>query len=250
MPICKLSARLLATGQLKKVASKGKNLGKMATVKSKKAAVEELGVADLLQDQLVAIQATNEHILTRLQHLEQRQVPIEEPQRRGYRLDCPESPVLAQERRGYRPDRSQSPVQAQARVEPPAPFSRDDGDAQVQQFIHHLEEQEQEQFSFPGMGDRAVQRFKSGQFRIGGEIPCRKFVIWPHDLCYVGVDCKRILYNDMSSLQWSCGFVRSVLKQPSAQVQLNMLTFAAEFFQNALDLGWPIARGGLQGDSY
>ena len=128
-------------------------------------------------------------------------------------------------------------------MEPPAPFSRDDGDAQVQQFIQHLEEQEQEQFSFPGMGDRAVQRFKRGHFRIGGKIPCRKFVIWPHDLCYVGVDCKRILYDDMSPLQWSCGFVRSVLKHSSTQAQQNMLTFAAEFYQNALDLGWPIARG-------
>ena len=50
-------------------------------------------------------------------------------------------------------------------MEPPAPFSRDDGDAQVQQFIQHLEEQEQEQFSFPGMGDRAgSKRFKAGSF--------------------------------------------------------------------------------------
>ena len=84
-----------------------------------------------------------------------------------------------------------------------------------------------------------MQRFKSCQFRVGGEIPCRKFLIWPHDLCYVGVDCKHLTrYVSM----WSCGFVRSVLKQPSTQAQLNML-FAAELYQNALDLGWPIARG-------
>ena len=198
-----MQARRKITGNriVKKVASKGKNLGKTATVKPKKAVMQDASVADMLQDQLVAIQAiqaTNEHILARLQHLEQRQVPTEEPQRCGYRPERPELPCFAQERRGYRPDRSLSPVQAQAQMEPPAPFSRQDGDAQVQQFIQHLEEQEQEQFNFPGMGDRAVQRFKSGQFRIGGEIPCRKFVIWPHDLCYVGVDCKRILYDDMS----------------------------------------------------
>ena len=54
-----MQARRKITGNrtVKKVASRGKNLGKTATVKPKKAVVDELGVTDLLQDQLVAIQA-------------------------------------------------------------------------------------------------------------------------------------------------------------------------------------------------
>ena len=47
----------------------------------------------------------------------------------------------------------------------------------------------------------------------------------------------------MSPLQWSCGFINSVLKQSSDQVQKNLLSLAAGLYQNALDLGWPIARG-------
>ena len=69
-----MQARRKVTGNrtVKKVASRGKNLGKTANVKPKKAVVEEVGLADMLQDQLVAIQATNENILARLQQLEQR----------------------------------------------------------------------------------------------------------------------------------------------------------------------------------
>ena len=104
------------------------------------------------------------------------------------------------------------PVHGQASVEPHAGFSKDKGDLQIQQLLQHLEDHEQDQFNISGMSDRAMLRFKHGQFCVGGEIACNKFVIWPHDLHYVGVDCKHILYGDMSPLQWSCSFIRSVLK--------------------------------------
>ena len=60
-----MQARRKITGNrtVKKVASRGKNLGKTAAVKPKKVGLEDASVADILQDQMVAIQATNEHIL-------------------------------------------------------------------------------------------------------------------------------------------------------------------------------------------
>ena len=75
------------------------------------------------------------------------------------------------------------------------------------------------------------------------QVPCKKFVLWPHDLCYVGIDCKRVVYDDLSPLQWMCGFTRSIMKNPCESARLNMLKFGSDFFQNALDLGWAVARG-------
>ena len=40
-----------------------------------------------------------------------------------------------------------------------------------------------------------------------------------------------------------CGFTRPIFKNPSEQTRLNMLKFGSGFFQNALDLGWAVARG-------
>ena len=39
-----------------------------------------------------------------------------------------------------------------------------------------------------------------------------------------------------------CGFVRTILKT-SPDCHINMLTYASDLLQNALDLGWPTAKG-------
>ena len=39
------------------------------------------------------------------------------------------------------------------------------------------------------------------------------------------------------------GFTRSIFKNPSDQDRLNMLKCGSDFFQNALDLVWAVARG-------
>ena len=51
------------------------------------------------------------------------------------------------------------------------------------------------------------------------------------------------MYDDLSPLQWVCGFLRSILKQPNPQAQRNMTQYGADLVQNALDLGWPTAKG-------
>ena len=138
----------------------------------------------------------------------------EQPERRGYRPPSPE-------RRGYSPA---SPARAATLPEAPQEF-----DQTVQNFIKQLEAEENAQFQVEG--DKFVpQKFKSGQFRVGGEIPCKKIRLWPHDLCYIGVDCKRVVYDDLSPLQWMCGFTRSIVKNPSESARLNMLNFCSDFF--------------------
>ena len=106
-------------------------------------------------------------------------------------------------------------------------------------FYRALEQAEQGTAQWPG---NESKKYKSGQFRVGGEIPCRKFIPWPHDLCFVGTECKRVTYDELSPLQWMCGFIRTILKT-TPDCHLNMLTYASDLLQNALDLGWPMAKG-------
>ena len=91
-------------------------------------------------------------------------------------------------------------------------------------------------------GNTESKKYKSGQFRVGGEIPCRKFIPWPHDLCFVGTECRCVTYDELSPLQWICRFIRTILKTQS-DCHINMLKYASDLFQNALDLGWATAKG-------
>ena len=99
------------------------------------------------------------------------------------------------------------------------------------QLFSALEQSEASQFQCAGESKRK----KSGQFRVGGEVPCRKYVPWPHDLCFVGVDCHRVTYDELLPLQWMCGFVHTILKSPS-EYHLNLLLYVSDLLQNTLDL--------------
>ena len=43
-----------------------------------------------------------------------------------------------------------------------------------------------------------------------------------------------------------CGFARVVAREPSPTAKQNMLSFASDYFQNALDMGWPVAKGAFK----
>ena len=97
-------------------------------------------------------------------------------------------------------------------------------DDQVDDIYSQLEQDEETQFQITGRD----KRIKSGQFRVGGEVPCRRFVWWPHDLCFLGPDCKRVVYDELTPLQWCCGFVRTILKTPSHATRHNMLVYISD----------------------
>ena len=137
----------------------GASRGKNATTKPKKAAPDVDMVGGLLQEHLMAIQATNQDILARLAELEHNQRPP------------------AQERQGYGPD-SPTPEAQQARQTQAKPVDltsptvdKETTDATVQELIKHLELEEQQQFQLSGMEGNSVQplstKFKSGQFWVG-----------------------------------------------------------------------------------
>ena len=116
-----------------------------------------------------------------------------------------------------------------------------DAATQAQNLLRFWQQQEENDGHVEGLLHSS--RVKSGQFRVGGEVPCRRLVAWPHDLCYLGADCKRTTYDELSPIQWVTGFLRSILKNKVHSEQINMIQLGADLFQNALDLGWPTAKG-------
>ena len=177
-------------------------------------------VQDVLIQELQSLQVTNAAILDRLAALEGHRPP---------------------------PSRDQAfnhPIQATL-PRPQLPAAADlPPDLQAARFIQQLEEEEDQSHDNPGDVNVATsKKVKSGQFRVGGEVPVTRYVWWPHDLCFVGPECRRVLYDDLSPLQWVCGYLRSILKQDSQTARNNMIAYGADLIQNALDLNWSTAKG-------
>ena len=61
-----------------------------------------------------------------------------------------------------------------------------------------------------------------------------------HDLCYIGVDCERVVYDD---IEGTCDLSQWVLKKISSTVKNNLFEFVSNFYHNTPELGWPMARG-------
>ena len=119
---------------------------------------------------------------------------------------------------------------------------RQEIDQTVQNFLKHWKQRRAANFRLK-VTSLCLKNLGAVNSEQVGKFPAKKFVLWPHDLCYVGIDSKRVMHDDLSPLQWMCGFTRSIIKNPSEQAWLNMLKLGSDFFQNALDLGRAVARG-------
>ena len=73
---------------------------------------------------------------------------------------------------------------------------------------------------------------KSGRFR-GAEAQVIRNIPWPHKLCYVGAARKTVTYDDITPLQFTVGFLKSVQLEHSQDTREAMLDYFIK-----LALGW------------
>lgn len=83
---------------------------------------------------------------------------------------------------------------------------------------------------------------KSGRFR-GAEAQVTKNVPWPHELCFVGAARKTVNYDDLTPLQFTVGFLKSVQLEKSQSTRDAMIDYFLKLAQDACDVNWPVARG-------
>ena len=83
--------------------------------------------------------------------------------------------------------------------------------------------------------------FKSGRNR-GPETSAKHYVIWPHELVYIGASRNTAQYDSLTPVQFITGFLRSLQLAPSSDRE-NMLSYGIDLFQDAVDVNWEVARG-------
>ena len=86
---------------------------------------------------------------------------------------------------------------------------------------------------------KSTDVFKSGHFRPGVH-KVKRVVNWPQDYCTVCSDHKQP--DDLSVLQWSQGFIQSVIEESSSTVRNSMLRHFVSCMQDAIELSFPTAK--------
>ena len=87
----------------------------------------------------------------------------------------------------------------------------------------------------------SVKVIKSGRNR-GPETSAKHYVVWPHELVYVGAERNTAQYDTLSPVQFITGFLRSLQLAPTTDRD-NILAYGIDLFQDAVDVNWEVARG-------
>ena len=160
-------------------------------------------MTSLLLQELQSIHATNQSIMGRLSVLERTPAYNDQPAARGptvARVDPPHvdpaPPRVADVPQTSVPDHLALPRPLRDPRLNPQPAQPQ---VQATTFMNQLHQEEARVFQPTGEGEIRAKA-KSGQFRVGGEVPVLKHVWWPHDLCFVGAECRRVHYDDLSPL--------------------------------------------------
>ena len=82
---------------------------------------------------------------------------------------------------------------------------------------------------------------KSGRYR-AADTQVNFYVSWPQEYVYVGPNRKTVAYDDLTSEQFTLGYLRIVQRQP-ADVKASMLDHLTKLLQSSIDFNFNIARG-------
>ena len=70
----------------------------------------------------------------------------------------------------------------------------------------------------------------------------KKFVNWPEDYCAALGGNKQPTYNELSSFQWSQGYIQCVLEENDSVAKENMLKHFISAMQDAIELSYLTVR--------
>ena len=84
---------------------------------------------------------------------------------------------------------------------------------------------------------------KSGRERTGNEGVKRNYVPWPQEFCYIGLERKRVRYDDLTQSQWVAGLTKILGNEKDPSVCSNMSEYLGNLFQDVVDMGFTAAKG-------
>ena len=93
--------------------------------------------------------------------------------------------------------------------------------------------------SFPVLS----KRISSGRHRTGNNGVARIYVPWPNEFCLIGIDRKKVKYNQLTQGQWQSGLMKILAQERDPLLAKHMLDHITKITKDAVDCGFRLAKG-------
>ena len=87
------------------------------------------------------------------------------------------------------------------------------------------------------------RNISSGRDRTGNDNISRLFIPWPNEHCLIGVDRKKVTYDQLTNAQWQAGLMNILAMERNPLCQKTMLKHITRLSQDVVDCGFRVARG-------
>ena len=88
-----------------------------------------------------------------------------------------------------------------------------------------------------------MKRISSGRDRTGSDNIARLFIPWPNEHCLIGVDRKKVTYDQLTQAQWHAGLMNILAMERNPLCRKTMLNHITRLSQDVVDCGFRVARG-------
>ena len=87
------------------------------------------------------------------------------------------------------------------------------------------------------------KRISSGRDRTGNDGVARIYVPWPNEFCLIGIDRKKVRYDQLNQGQWQSGLMNILAQEKDPLLAKHMLAHITKLAKDAVDCGFRLAKG-------
>ena len=100
-----------------------------------------------------------------------------------------------------------------------------------------------EQSDYAGFSPVPSKRISSGRDRTGNDGVARIYVPWPNEFCLIGIDRKKVRYDQLNQGQWQSGLLNILAQERDPLLAKHMLAHITKISKDAVDCGFRLAKG-------
>ena len=100
-----------------------------------------------------------------------------------------------------------------------------------------------EQSAYAGSFPVLSKRISSGRDRTGNDGVARIYVPWPNEFCLIGIDRKKVRYDQLNQGQWQSGLMNILAQEKDPILAKHMLAHITKLAKDAVDCGFRLAKG-------
>ena len=88
-----------------------------------------------------------------------------------------------------------------------------------------------------------MRRISSGRDRTGNDGIARLFVPWPNEHCLIGIDRRKVKYDQSTQAQWLSGLLNILAMERDPLCRKTMLNHITRLSQDVVDCDFRVAEG-------